>query len=261
MRSETGLPPRAPRWFVAVRWASKSLLYGVAVAWLAFLPATRDLEVFLWCLVGLLWLTIMVSIIIGWSWRTQSAAHRSVHVSDLAMLLAPIPIFFDVPLITLALLVVGYVMQLSRISGGQVFIFALFGSTGALVLATIALVGVESADPNSQLSSPEAAMEYVAANLFRISALDVGKTVTPDGQLITAVVQVLGGLFFGVLFGGLLAWLVREQKPAPVSADLVDRMDQILKHHDHILRRLETLEGSRRHDNTGEVGDQPPSGG
>ncbi len=244
-----------------MRWASKSLLYGVAVAWLAFLPATRGLEVFLWCLVGLLWLTIMVSTIIGWTRATPSAVNRSRRVSDLAMLLAPIPIFFDVPLITLALLVVGYVMQLSRISGGQVFIFALFGSAGALVLATIALVGVESADPNSQLSSPEAAMEYVAANLFRISALDVGKTVTPDGQLITAVVQVLGGLFFGVLFGGLLAWLVREQKPAPVSADLVDRMDQILKHHDHILRRLETLEGSRRHDNTGEVGDQPPSGG
>ncbi len=243
LRTESALPRSAPRWFVALRALSKTGLYGLVVAWVAFIPMHRGLGVVLWTIVAVLWLTIAVATVMGWMHRRRTSESQFARWSDLAMLLAPLPILFGLPLITVALLVVGYGLQLRRISGGQVFIFALFASVLAVVLATIALIGAESQVPGSALSSPTSAVGYTLSSLFRLTNAKSVVPVTQEGRTIGSILQVVSAIFLGALYGGLLTMVVKDSsKSSTAAVSSTDaRLAYVIKQQKEILARLDAL--------------------
>lgn len=247
IRTESGLPADAPRWLVGLRYASKSLVYGVALAWLGYVPTPQPWRGLLWALVAVLWVVIIVATVIDVRHRRRTEASRFARASDISMALAPIPILLGIPLLGLALLIAGYVLQLRRVSGGRVFIFAIVGSTVALVLGTVALFGIEAREPDSALGTPQAAASYSVGTILQLSSADDITPSSDEGRIIADVLQVISAIFIGAIYGGLLTMVVRDANDDDVD-EIRDRLDRLTAQQDEILARLDDLAGRRRGD-------------
>lgn len=245
LRAETGLPPGAPRWFVALRFASKSLVYGIALAWLGYVPTPQPWQGALWGLVGVLWIVTIAAMVIDVRHRRRTEASRFARASDISMALAPVPILLGIPLLGLALLVAGYVLQLRRVSGGRVFVFAIVGSTIALVLATVALFGVEANELNSTLGTLPSAASFTVSTILQLSSADGITPLSEQGRIIGDALQVISAIFIGAIYGGLLTMVVRDANDDEV-AEIRSRLDHLSAQQDEILARLDALvEGQR----------------
>ena len=247
LRAETGLPPDAPRWFVGLRFASKSLIYGIALAWIGYVPTSQPWQGLIWALVAVLWVVIIAATIIDVRHRRRTESSRFARASDISMALAPIPILLGIPLLGLALLVAGYVLQLRRVSGGRVFIFAIVGSTVALVLATIALFGVEAKESGSTLGTPQAAASYSVSTILQLSSADDITPSSDQGRIIASALQVMSAIFIGAIYGGLLTMVVRDANDDEVN-DIRERLDRLSAQQDAILARLDALVAPPRTD-------------
>lgn len=247
LAQEAALPIRVPRWYLALRVLTKSMIYGLVVAWLAFIPVHGVGLVVLWLTLGVMWAVILAAAVVDILHRRRTSQSRMARLSDFCMLVAPVPIAVDLPALCIVLLVVGYVLQLRRISGGQVFMFALLGSIGAIILGTIALVGAESTHPSSSLAQPSTAVGFTMATLFRLTSVKLGSPVTEEGRLIVTVLQVVSAVFLGALYGGLLTMAVRDSTAtrasgASAKASATDaRLAYIIKQQKEILRRLDEM--------------------
>lgn len=264
IREEADLPVTVPPWFLLLRAVSKTGVYGVSVAWMAFLPTSEATDIVLWTVIGVLWLTIVVGSALDFRHRRRTEKARMLRASDVAMILAPLPIFLGSPIIVGALLVAGYGMQLRRISGGEVFLFALVGSFGALLLGTIALYGAESADSKSPISSPTDAAVFAAATLMRLNSLKAGNPVTEEGQVVVTVLQVVSAIFLGALYGGLLTMVVKDSGKRKTNDTTEARLAYVIKQQQEILRRLDALAPKPAADPpepASATGDAPPAPG
>ena len=177
------------------------------------------------------------------------------------MLLAPVPAILDLPALCIILLVAGYVMQLRRISAGQVFMFAVVGSVGAIFLGTVALVGAESQVPQAPLSYPEAAVGFTLATLFRLSSLKLAGPVTSEGHVIVVVLQVFSAVFLGAFYGGLLAMVVKDSSKKPSTSKTDARLAYVIKQQQEILKRLDALAPPQKAEDAAEPkGEANPAG-
>lgn len=247
LAQEAALPIPVPPWFVVMRAITKSMIYGLVVAWLAFIPVHEIGRMVLWSLLAVMWVVILTATVIDIVHRRRAQESRLARMSDVAMLLAPLPIFVDLPGLCIVLIVVGYVLQLRRISGGQVFTFVLFGSVGTIILGTIALLGAESQQPNAPLGHPAAAAEFTVATLFRLTSIKAGAPITQEGQVIVTVLQIVSAIFLGALYGGLLTWAVRDSRTSTAasasrqSSTTETRLAYVIKQQQEILRRLDAI--------------------
>ena len=261
LAQEAGIPVRTPRWFIALRALSKSLIYGLVVAWVAFIPVHGGGAVALWLCVGVLWATTLTATVIDFMHRRRTGDSRIARISDITMLLAPVPAILDLPALCIILLVAGYVMQLRRISAGQVFMFAVVGSVGAIVLGTVALVGAESQVPQAPLSYPEAAVGFTLATLFRLSSLKLAGPVTSEGHVIVVVLQVFSAVFLGAFYGGLLAMVVKDSSKKPSTSKTDARLAYVIKQQQEILKRLDALAPPQKAEDAAEPkGEANPAG-
>lgn len=258
MSQEAALPVRTPRWFVILRAISKTLVYGLVIAWLGFIPVHQVGEVILQLLLGVLWATILAATVIDVLHRRRTQESRLARISDVAMLLAPLPLFLDLPAVSVVLLAVGYVMQLRRISAGQVFMFAIFGSVAAIVLGTIALIGAESTQPGSSLAQPAEAAGFTLATLFRITSLKLSAPMSDEGRAVVVVLQVFSAIFLGALYGGLLAMVVKDSSKKSSSSTTDARLAYVIKQQQEILKRLDAL--APKVEAVEDSKDQPPAG-
>ena len=259
--AEAGIPVRTPRWFIVLRALSKSLIYGLVVAWVAFVPLHRGGAIALWLCVGVLWATILAATVIDFMHRRRTGDSRIARISDITMLLAPVPAILDLPALCIILLVAGYVMQLRRISAGQVFMFAVVGSVGAIVLGTVALVGAESQVPQAPLSYPEAAVGFTLATLFRLSSLKLAGPVTSEGHVIVVVLQVFSAVFLGAFYGGLLAMVVKDSSKKPSTSKTDARLAYVIKQQQEILKRLDALAPPQKAEDAAEPKDEADPAG
>lgn len=241
LSEEAAVPVRVPRWFLALRALSKTMIYGLVVAWVAFIPLNGAWAIVLWSCVGLLWVTILAATVIDVRHARRTEQSFRARISDITMLLAPLPALVDLPALCIILLVAGYLMQLRRISAGQAFMFALVGSIGAIVLGTIALIGAESVRAGSELAQPINAIEYTAARIFRLTSVDVGKPATSEGEAIGTILQIFSAIFLGALYGGLLALVVKDSKKKPSASTTDARLAYVIKQQQEILRRLDSI--------------------
>jgi len=245
LAAEAALPIPAPTWFLVMRAITKSMAYGLIVTWLAFVPVHDFGRTVLWIILAAMWAVILTAMILDIIHRRRTQESRLVRMSDVAMLLAPLPIFINLPGLAIVFLVVGYVLQLRRIMAGQVFMFVLFGSVGTIIMGSIALLGAEAQNPNAPLAQPGAAAEFTVATLFRLTSLKVGAPLTDEGQVIVTVLQIVSAIFLGALYGGLLTWAVRDSrssKSASRQTSTTDaRLAYVIKQQQEILRRLDAL--------------------
>jgi len=238
---EAAIPVPVPRWFLVLRALSKTMIYGLVVAWVAFIPVYGAWAVVLWSCVGLLWVTILAATVIDVRHARRTEQSHRARISDITMLLAPLPALVDLPALCIILLVAGYIMQLRRISAGQAFMFALVGSIGAILLGTIALIGAESIRAGSELAQPLNAIEYTAAKLFRLTSVNVGTPETTEGEAIGTILQIFSAIFLGALYGGLLALVVKDSKKKPSASTTDARLAYVIKQQQEILRRLDAI--------------------
>ena len=238
---EAAIPVTVPRWFLVLRALSKTMIYGLVVAWVAFIPLRGAWAIVLWSCVGLLWVTILAATVIDVRHARRTEQSHRARLSDITMLLAPLPALVDLPALCIILLVAGYIMQLRRISAGQAFMFALFGSIGAILLGTIALIGAESVRAGSELAQPINAIEYTAAKLFRLTSVNVGTPETTEGEAIGTILQIFSAIFLGALYGGLLAFVVKDSKKKPSTSTTDARLAYVIKQQQEILRRLDSI--------------------
>lgn len=241
LSEEAAIPIRVPRWFLVLRALSKTMIYGLVVAWVAFIPLSGVWAIVLWSCVGLLWATILAATVIDIRHARRTKQSPRARISDITMLLAPLPALVGLPALCIILLVAGYIMQLRRISAGQAFMFALIGSIGAIVLGTIALIGAESVRAGSELAQPINAIEYTAARIFRLTSVDVGRPVTAEGEAIGTILQIFSAIFLGALYGGLLAFVVKDSKRTPSASTADARLAYVIKQQQEILRRLDSI--------------------
>jgi hypothetical protein len=191
--------------------------------------------------VGVLWATTLAATVIDFMHRRHTGASRIARISDITMLLAPVPAMLNLPALSIILLVAGYVMQLRRISAGQVFMFAVVGSVGAIVLGTVALIGAESQVAQAPLSEPGAAIGFTLATLFRVTALKLASPVTSEGHVIVVVLQVFSAIFLGAFYGGLLAMVVKDSSKKPSTSKTDARLAYVIKQQQEILKKLDAL--------------------
>lgn len=241
LAQEAGIPVQTPRWFIALRALSKSLIYGLVVAWVAFIPVRGGGAVALWLCVGVLWATTLTATVIDFLHRRHTGESRLARISDITMLLAPLPALLNLPALCIILLVAGYIMQLRRISAGQVFMFAVVGSIAAILLGTVALVGAESQVPQAPLSEPGAAIGFTLATLFRLTSIKLAGPVTSEGHVIVVVLQVFSAVFLGAFYGGLLAMVVRDSSKKPSTSKTDARLAYVIKQQQEILKKLDAL--------------------
>lgn len=243
--AEAALPVAVPTWFLVMRAITKSMAYGLIVTWLAFVPVHDVGRAILWSVLAAMWAVILTAMILDIIHRRRTQESRLVRMSDVAMLLAPLPIFINLPGLAIVFLVVGYVLQLRRISAGQVFMFVLFGSVGTIIMGTIALLGAEAQNPNAPLAQPGAAAEFTVATLFRLTSLKVGAPLTDEGQIIVTVLQIVSAIFLGALYGGLLTWAVRDSRSTKSTSRQTSttdaRLAYVIKQQQEILRRLDAI--------------------
>jgi hypothetical protein len=261
LAQEAGIPVRTPRWFIALRALSKSLVYGLVVAWAAFVPLHGVGAVALWLCVGVLWATTLTATVIDFMHRRHTGESRLARISDITMLLAPLPALVNLPAVCIILLVAGYIMQLRRISAGQVFMFALVGSVGAIVLGTVALVGAESQVAQAPLSQPEAAIGFTLATLFRLTSIKLAGPVTSEGHVIVVVLQVFSAVFLGAFYGGLLAMVVRDSSKKPSTSKTDARLAYVIKQQQEILARLDALAPPQKSEGAAGPDDESTSAG
>jgi len=245
LAAEAALPIPAPTWFVVMRAITKSMAYGLIVTWLAFVPVHDVGRTVLWIILAAMWAVILAAMILDIIHRRRTQESRLVRMSDVAMLLTPLPIFINLPGLAIVFLVVGYVLQLRRISAGQVFMFVLLGSVGTIIMGSIALLGAEAQNPNAPLAQPGAAAEFTVATLFRLTSLKVGAPLTDEGQIIVTVLQIVSAIFLGALYGGLLTWAVRDSRSSKSTSRQTSttdaRLAYVIKQQQEILRRLDAL--------------------
>ena len=259
LAQEAGIPVRTPRWFIALRALSKSLIYGLVVAWVAFIPVHGGGAVALWLCVGVLWATTLTATVIDFMHRRHTGESRLARISDITMLLAPVPALLNLPALCVILLVAGYIMQLRRISAGQVFMFAVVGSVAAILLGTVALVGAETQSPQSPLAEPGAAIGFTLATLFRLTSLKLAGPMTSEGRTIVVVLQVFSAIFLGALYGGLLTMAVKDSSKKAASSKTDARLAYVIKQQQEILKRLDALAPSQEAEDAAEPDDEAAS--
>jgi len=258
LSAEAGIPVTTPRWFIALRAASKTMLFGLLVAWVAFIPVHGVGAVVLWLCVGVLWATILAATVIDFLHRRRTGESRLARISDVTMLLAPVPALLGLPGVCIALLVAGYVMQLRRISAGQVFMFAVVGSIGAIVLGTVALVGAESQVAQAPLAEPGSAIGFTLATLFRVTSVKLASPQTSEGHVIVVVLQVFSAIFLGALYGGLLTMVVKDSSKKPATSKTDARLAYVIKQQQEILKKLDALAEAGLLTNVRDTAPAPP---
>lgn len=250
MINEARLPVPVPRWFLGLRAITHSLLYFLLLLWVALVHPVFPRRHFVLIALGLCWLVLLVSVIIELRHRRRSGEGWRARVSDLSLLFAPLFIFAHLPWLGLAMAVVGYVMLLRRVSGGEIFLFALVGTAMAAVMATMAIMEVESAVPGAPLAMLDNASRFTASTLFRLSSVHTDQPVTEDGRGIAVGIQVISSLLLGAIYAGILTALVRGPAggskgsgESKVASD--DVMAKVIAQQEEILRRLDRLQAER----------------
>lgn len=249
MVDEARLPVPLPHWFLVLRALTRSLLYGLLVLWISLVPAVWPRR---WFVLGALlvcWLVLVISLIIevrhhrrgGQSWRPR--------VSDALLVLAPIAALVGLPLLAIALVVVGYFIQLRRISAGEIFTFAVLGALMSMVIATMALIEAESRAPDSELTSPFEAGKFAVVQLFSLNGLNPHQPRTNEGLMISFFIQMVGIVLVAAVAAGMLRALVGSpNNPMHSSAGSAstgaadERIERILAQQEEILRRLDRLQ-------------------
>lgn len=167
-------------------------------------------------LVGtVLWLFLAIRFVIGLV-RSHSAG-RYVR-SNLGILLLLAAVVFTyvtwLPAIALALIVLGFVLELRQYPGDREWVTALALILFISVIVSVGLVLVERDEPGSELAELSEGLSWTVARLLRVNVdgLQEIEPLTRDGRDLAAVLALCATLFAALIVGAIVSWLTKPSK-------------------------------------------------
>ena len=178
---------------------------------------------------GVLWVVLAVYFMRGLVRSDDRLSYLKSHLGILMLLASVVFTYFIwLPALALALIVVGFILELPHHSSGHELTTALALIVFVSAIVTIGLVRVESAAKESKLSTISNGLSWTVARLLEAEYVPFGaevddilevQPVTPDGRDLSAVLAVCAVLFAALIVGAVVSWLTRSSG----EEDSVDR--------------------------------------
>lgn len=184
---------------------------------------------------GVLWVALAGYFVHGFVRCDNRLSYLRTHLGILMLLASVVFTYFIwLPALALALIVVGFILELPRHSSGHELTTALSLIVFVSAIVTIGLVRVESAAAESRLSTISHGLSWTVARLLGAQYVPFGpevddilevQPVTPDGRDLSAVLAVCAVLFAALIVGAIVSWLTRSSGDKdPVDREAIDAL-------------------------------------
>ena len=105
-------------------------------------------------------------------------------------------------------LIVGFVVQLRRLSVGNAVTFAFVLSGFMAVLATAGILYAERNEPNSPITDWGSAATWTIARLLQLRGFEPGNPTSPDGVALSFIVAMIALVVGALLTAQIVRWVI-----------------------------------------------------
>lgn len=206
---------------------------------------------------GVLWVVLAGYFVRGMARSDNRPAYLRAHLGILMLLVSVVFTYFIwLPALALALIVVGFILELPHHSSGHELTTALALIVFVSAIVTIGLVRVESAAKESKLSSISNGLSWTVARLLEAEYVPFGpevddilevQPITPDGRDLSAVLAVCAVLFAALIVGAVVSWLTRSSgEEESVDREAIDALTaEVAGLRETVERMAASLESGR----------------
>ena len=206
---------------------------------------------------GVLWVVLAVYFVRGLMRSDDRLSYLKSHLGILMLLASVVFTYFIwLPALALALIVVGFILELPHHSSGHELTTALALIVFVSAIVTIGLVRVESAAEESKLSTISNGLSWTVARLLEAEYVPFGaeiddilevQPVTPDGRDLSAVLAVCAVLFAALIVGAVVSWLTRSSgEEESVDREAIDALTaEVAGLRETVERMAASLEAGR----------------
>lgn len=200
-------------------------LYSLVVVWGGFFEWPGLLETLLWTLAWILWVVLLVMFVRELRGIDHKARYVLGHLSIPLLLVAPLFMWFTwLPILSIVLVLVAYVLELRYHSAGDGFVFSLGLVVFVGIIAGFSMVEIESDAPDSTLRTLSDGIFWAFTSLLRINYGKAISPVTEDGRDLAVVVGICAVLGASLFTAQVVSWVVgskdKDQKePEDHAAD------------------------------------------
>ena len=206
---------------------------------------------------GVLWVVLAVYFVRGLMRSDDRLSYLKSHLGILMLLASVVFTYFIwLPALALALIVVGFILELPHHSSGHELTTALALIVFVSAIVTIGLVRVESAAEESKRSTISNGLSWTVARLLEAEYVPFGaeiddilevQPVTPDGRDLSAVLAVCAVLFAALIVGAVVSWLTRSSgEEESVDREAIDALTaEVAGLRETVERMAASLEAGR----------------
>lgn len=194
-------------------------LYSLVVVWGGFFEWPGALEILLWTVAWLLWVALLVMLIRDLKGVDHKGRYLLTHLSIPLLLIAPLFMWFTwLPILSIVLVLVAYVLELRYHSAGDGFLFSLGLVVFVGVIAGFSMVEIESDAPASTLRTLSDGVFWAFTSLLRINYGKAISPVTEDGRDLAVVVGVCAVIGASLFTAQVVSWIVGSKDKAEQAA-------------------------------------------
>lgn len=193
-----------------------------------------------------LWLFMAIRFVIG----VVRADHRRLYVQQhLGVLVLLAAVLFTyvtwLPALALALIVLGFVLELRRHRAEREWITAVALILFISAAVSVGLVLVERGTPGSQLSDLPSGVSWTVARLLRVNVdgLQDIQPLSRDGRDLAAVLALCATLFAALIIGAIVSWLTKpdEEDDDARDDDIANLTAEVAELREAVARLTERL--------------------
>lgn len=162
-----------------------------------------------------LWLFLAVRFVIGVLHSEHRRLYVRQHLGVLVLLAAVLFTYVTwLPALALALIVLGFVLELRRYRAEREWITAVALILFISAAVSVGLVLVERGTPGSQLSDLPSGVSWTVARLLRVNVdgLQEIEPLSRDGRDLAAVLALCATLFAALIIGAIVSWLTKPDE-------------------------------------------------
>ena len=184
-------------------------LYSLVVVWGGFFEWPGTLETLLWTLAWILWVVLLVMLVRELRGVDHKVRYVLGHLSIPLLLIAPFFMWFTwLPILSIVLVLVAYVMELRYHSAGDGFLFSLGLVVFVGIIAGFSMVEIENDAPESTLRTLSDGIFWAFTSLLRINYGKAVSPVTEDGRDLAVVVGICAVLGASLFTAQVVSWVV-----------------------------------------------------
>jgi len=195
-------------------------LYSLVVVWGGFFEWPGALEILLWTVAWILWVVLLVMLVRELRGIDHKGRYLLTHLSIPLLLIAPLFMWFTwLPILSIVLVLIAYVLELRYHSAGDGFLFSLGLVVFVGIIAGFSMVEIESDAPASTLRTLSDGVFWAFTSLLRINYGKAISPVTEDGRDLAVVVGVCAVIGASLFTAQVVSWVVGSKDKAELAAE------------------------------------------